>query len=158
MTNRPTFSKVLHSLFALGVWVKGIDGALEIVGGLALLVLRGGALNRLAIALTQHELVEDPHDVVANALRQAAAQLSANTQLFASVYLIAHGLVKILLVVGLLRGERWAYPGAIVFLCLFISYQIYRLSYSFSPGLALLTLFDIAIVALTYREYRISKS
>jgi uncharacterized membrane protein len=156
MVDRELRADLLHRLFAVGVWLKGVDGVLELAGGLALLTLRNAALSRLAIALTQHELAEDPRDLLANAIRQAAAQVSASTQLFGAIYLLAHGLVKLLVVVGLLRGERWAYPGAIAFLCLFIGYQLYRLSYSFSAGLALLTLFDIAIVALTYREYRLS--
>jgi hypothetical protein len=33
------------------------------------------------------------------------------------------------------------------------SYQVYRLSYHFSLGLLLLTIFDAAIVGLTWREY-----
>jgi len=119
----------LYRVFALGIWVKGIDGVLEIVGGGLLLFISPTMLNQLVIGLTQHELVEDPRDVIATTLRHAAAQLSANTQLFASLYLVAHGVVKVVLVVGLLRGKRWAYPAAIGFLCLFIVYQLYRLSY-----------------------------
>src|SRR5512138_2264419 len=117
----------LYRVFALGIWVKGIDGLLEIVGGGLLLLISPAMLNQLVIGLTQHELVEDPRDVIATTLRHAAAQLSANTQLFASLYLVAHGVVKVVLVVGLLRGKRWAYPAAIGFLCLFIVYQVYRL-------------------------------
>jgi uncharacterized membrane protein len=147
-------TNVWHRLFALGIWVKGIDGVLEIIGGAILLLTSNAALNQLVIALTQHELIEDPHDWIANAARQAVAHLSVGTRLFGGVYLIAHGLAKVVLVVGLLQGHRWAYPFAIVFLSLFIAYQVYRLSYQFSPGLLLLTLFDVVIVALIWREYR----
>ena len=83
--------------------------------------------------------------------------LSASTKLFGNVYLIARGLAKVVLVVGLLRGKRWAYPVAIAFLGLFIAYQCYRLSYQFSLGLLPLTLFDGIIVALIWREYRFLK-
>ena len=158
MTDHTSRPDVIRRVFALGLWLKGFDGILELVGGLALLAFSNGTLSRLAIVLTQHELAEDPRDLVANAIRHASAQFSASTQLFGAFYLLAHGMVKILLVVGLLRGERWAYPFAIVFLGLFIAYQSYRLSYAFSIGLALLTLFDIAIVALTIREYRLSSA
>jgi uncharacterized membrane protein len=147
-------TNLLHRIFALGIWVKGIDGVLEIIGGAILLLTSNAALNQMVIALTQHELIEDPHDWIATAARQAAAQLSANTQLFGSVYLFVHGLAKVVLVVGLLRGQRWAYPVGIAFLSLFVAYQLYRLSYQFSPGLLLLTLFDGVIVGLIWREYR----
>src|SRR5262249_49581828 len=56
---------------------------------------------------------------------------------------------------GATRGYRWPYPGAIAFLCLFILYQLYRLSYAYSPGLVLLTFFDSVVVALTWHEYRL---
>ncbi|MEI7768509.1 MAG: DUF2127 domain-containing protein [Chloroflexales bacterium] len=65
----------------------------------------------------------------------------------------AIGLVKLGVVAGVLRRHRWAYPVAISVLGAFIAYQIYRLSYAFSLGLLLLTLFDAAIVGLTWREY-----
>lgn len=145
----------LHRLFAAGMWIKALDGALEMIGGLLLLVLSPAAIGRLVMALTQHELVEDPHDRVATALR-SAGHLSASAQLFGSVYLIAHGLIKIGVVAGVLRGYRWAYPIAIGFLGLFIAYQVYRLSYAFNAGLLALTLFDIGMVGLTWHEYRLN--
>jgi uncharacterized membrane protein len=39
-------------------------------------------------------------------------------------------------------------------LCLFIGYQLYRLSYHYTLGLLLLTLFDVAMVVLTWHEER----
>ena len=156
MTNNICRTTVLHRLFAVGMWVKGIDGVLEVIGGFVFLLLSPGTLNRLVIILTQHELVEDPHDRIATALRAAVAQLSPNAHLFGSVYLIAHGLIKIGIVAGVLRGHRWAFPTALGFLGLFIVYQLYRLSYAYSPGLLLLTVFDVLMVGLTWREYTIT--
>src|SRR3954469_562444 len=124
------------------------------IGGVLLLVTRANTLNRLVVALTQHELIEDPHDWLATTLRQTAAHLSVSTQFLGSLYLLAHGLVKVGIVVGVWRGYRWAYPVAIGFLSLFIAYQLYRLSYQPSLGLLLLTMFDSVIVGLTWREYR----
>jgi uncharacterized membrane protein len=157
MINHPLRAKILHRVFALGIWMKGLDGILEMVGGFVLLLTSNSALNQIVVALTQHELVEDPHDWIATTVRHAAAQVSANTKVFASVYLIAHGFTKIVLVVALLRGKQWAYPAAIGFLCLFIAYQLYRLSYQYSLGLALLTLFDLVIVCLIWREYQVHR-
>lgn len=156
MNNHTLRAKIMHQVFALGIWVKGLDGLLEMIGGLLLLLASARTLSQVVVSLTQHELVEDPHDWIATTARQAVAQMSANTQIFASVYLIAHGLTKIVLVSALLRGKRWAYPAAIGFLGLFIAYQIYRLSYQYTFGLVLLTGFDLVIVGLTWREYRIS--
>jgi len=156
MTSQNQEADILHRLFAVGMWLKALDGLLELIGGFLFLLVNPATLNRLVLVLTQHELVEDPHDQIANALRMAAAQLSPNVQLFGSIYLITHGLIKLGVVVGVLRGYRWAFPIAIGFLVLFIVYQLYRLSYSYSMALLLLTIFDIAVVALVWREYRIA--
>jgi len=147
-----------HRIFIVSLWGKAIDGALEIAGGLILLLVSPAALNRLVIVLTQHELVEDPRDLVATALRAAMSQLSTSAQLFGSIYLIVHGLIKIGIVVGVLGGHRRAYSVAIAFLSLFIAYQLYRLSYRFSVGLSLLTVFDTLIVWLIWREYGIANA
>jgi uncharacterized membrane protein len=67
---------------------------------------------------------------------------------------LSHGIAKVVLVVALLRDQLWAYPWMIALLGAFIVYQVYRLSYRFSVGLLLLTLFDVFVVVLTVLEYR----
>jgi uncharacterized membrane protein len=57
-------------------------------------------------------------------------------------------------VAALLRNQIWAYPWMIVFLAVFIVYQVYRMTFAFSIGLLGLTIFDLVVVWLTYREYR----
>ena len=157
MTNQRLRTKVLHRAFTLGIWVKGFDAALEIIGGVIFLLASNLVLNELIIALTEHELVEDPRDVIAILLRHAVAQLPIDAHLFGGAYLIVHGLTKLWLVTGLLRSKPWAYPATIGFLCLFITYQLYRVSYHNSLGLILLTLFDSVFVLLIWREYRLLK-
>ena len=73
---------------------------------------------------------------------------------FAAVYLLLHGIIKIVLVVALLRNQAWAYPSMIAFLLVFIVYQLYRLVLSPTLGLTVLTIFDALIVWLTWREWR----
>jgi len=74
--------------------------------------------------------------------------------LFASLYLLTHGAVKVVLVAALLKNKLWAYPWMIAFLLLFIGYQIYRIILVPSAALAALTAFDLLVVWLTYREYQ----
>ena len=80
--------------------------------------------------------------------------LTGPAVLFGAVYLLAHGLVKVVLVVALVLNKLWAYPWMIVVLLLFITYQLYRIVLNPTAGLIGLTIFDIAIVALTWREYQ----
>ena len=69
--------RIVHLLFDVSVIAKGIDGVLEIAGGVLLLLISPPRLYYLARILTQHELSEDPHDAVANYLLSSSQQLSA---------------------------------------------------------------------------------
>jgi len=149
--NRRQFS---HRLFRLGSWLKGLDGILELLGGVLFLLVSRSRLTSLVVTLTQHELTEDPRDFIANMLRQGVSHLSQNTKLFGGLYLLAHGLIKIILVAGLLRNKYLVYPLALIVLSAFIMYQVYRLSLGFTLGLCLLTIFDLAIILLIWNEYR----
>jgi uncharacterized membrane protein len=62
--------------------------------------------------------------------------------------------VKVTLVIALLRNKLWAYPWMIAVLLAFIAYQVYLIVLGPSPGLVALTVFDVLIVVLTWREYR----
>src|SRR3954466_1807386 len=76
MTTNDHLALLLHRIFRLGIWLKGFDGILEIIGGGLLLAPSPASLNRWIVALTQHELIEDPHDWIATSLRHTANQLS----------------------------------------------------------------------------------
>lgn len=142
----------MHRIFVAGIVFKALNAALEIVGGTLLLFT--GATTHFIEYLAKGELIEDPTDFVANTVQQYIPYLSEHTQLFAAVYLLSHGIIKIFLSVGLLRGKLWAYPVAIVVFALFIVYQIYRYTYTHSFFLILLTLFDLLIIWLTWHEYK----
>jgi uncharacterized membrane protein len=144
---------LLDRAFLVGIVLKGLDGVLEVVGGLLLLVVSPATIDRLTHALTQHELSEDPHDFLATHLIHYTGSLTGSAVRFGAVYLLAHGVVKIVLVAALLRNQLWAYPWMIVFLLAFIGYQLYRLTFAPSIGLAGLTVFDAVVTWLTWREY-----
>lgn len=151
-------SSALDRTFQISLVVKGTDGLLELIGGVLLLLVSPAQLNSVARFLTQHELSEDPHDAVANALVHYAGTLTVSASLFGALYLLLHGLVKIVLVWAVLRDKLWAYPWMMAFLLIFIIYQVYQLLGSFGIGLALLTVFDGFIVWLTLHEYRAHKT
>jgi len=112
------------------------------IGGLLLLAVTPATINQLAAALTQHELSEDPHDFIAGHLLGYAHGLTGSAVTFAAVYLLLHGITKIVLVAALLRNQIWAYPWMIAFLLIFIGYQLYRIVLSPALGLSALTVFD----------------
>jgi uncharacterized membrane protein len=147
-------SRSLDRTFRISVTLKGLDGALEVIGGIVLLFVHPTTIDHFARFISQHELSQDRHDFIARHLLHSAGQLSHGSTIFAAVYLLSHGLAKVVLVVAVLREQLWAYPGMIVLLLAFIAYQLYRLSIRLTLGLSLLTLFDAFVVWLTWREYQ----
>jgi uncharacterized membrane protein len=144
----------LDRVFEVGIILKGLNGLAELVGGVLLLLATPGSIRRLAVVLTQGELSEDPHDIIARYSLHTASGLTGSALRFGAVYLLLHGAVKVVLVIALLLNKLWAYPCMIVVLLIFIGYQLYRIAQQPSAGLVLLTVFDAVIVALTWREYR----
>ena len=144
---------LLDRTFWVALILKGLDGVLEIVGGVSLVLVSPAQLGQLARFLTQHEISEDPHDLIANTLLHLTSGLTGGATLFGAIYLLLHGLVKVVLVLAILKDKLWAYPWMVAFLLAFILYQGYQLIVKISWGLVLLTAFDIFIVVLTIREY-----
>lgn len=144
----------LDKVFEVSVILKGLDGLFEVIGGLLLLFISSSSIQQFARCITTHELSQDPHDFLATRIINFANHLSISSVKFGALYLLTHGIVKIVLVVAVLKQKLWAYPWMIAFLVIFIAYQIYRLNIKFTLGMTLLTLFDIFIVWLTVLEYK----
>lgn len=145
----------IHRIFQISVILKGLHALIECASGIALYLVSGATITRWVELLTQEELLEDPRDFVATHLLDAAQHLSVSTQSFYAFYLLSHGLVKVLLVAGLLRERLWAYPASLVVLSGFIAYQAYRYSYTHGIGLIVLTVFDIVVMWLVWHEWRV---
>ena len=141
--------------FKISLYLKGLDGLLETLGGILLLLISPQQINHLARWLTQGELSQDPHDFIANHILKTAHHLTGSSLAFGAAYLLSHGVVKIFLVYEVLRDHLWAYLALIAVTGLFVIYQVYRLAaVKFSISLLLLTLFDLLIIYLTQKEYR----
>jgi uncharacterized membrane protein len=150
----PGLSPALDRTFRIGLLLKAADGVLEVIGGLILLFISPAQIQHIVRTLTAHELSQDPHDFIARHLLHTANHLTTATTVFGAIYLLTHGLSKLVLVVLVLQGHLWAYPLLVALLLAFIAYQLYRLSQHLSAGLIALTVFDAALVWLTWREYR----
>jgi uncharacterized membrane protein len=148
-------SPALDKTFKIGLVLKALDGILEVAAGILLLVLSPSSIEHIVRSLTAEELSQDRHDLIANYLLHTTSHLSSGVTLFGAIYLLSHGIAKIVLVALVLRDKLWAYPWLIVLLLVFIAFQIYRITWvHFSVGLTALTVFDAALVWLTWREYR----
>src|ERR1700690_3100094 len=140
--------------YEIGIIIKGIDGILELVGGVLVLALSPHTINSLTNFLTQDALQENPHNFIAIRVMKLGTHLAAGHNLFAALFLLAHGLIKVVLVVCLLLNKLWAYPWALVILSLFLVYQAYLLVTAPTLAMAFLTVLDIIILGLIYREWQ----
>ncbi|MDE2464584.1 MAG: DUF2127 domain-containing protein [Alphaproteobacteria bacterium] len=147
----------IHQLFEVSILLKGAHALIECIGGIALALISTNTIAILANRLTQDELIEDPHDLIATHMLAWAENFSVGTKTFYAIYLLSHGAVKIFLVVGLLRGKLWSYPASLIVLGLFIIYQLYRFSYTHGAGLIILTVFDVFVMGLIWHEYRLAR-
>ena len=148
--------RILHRFFELGILIKGVDGGLELIGGLLLVFLSPVAINRAVFSFVQGELKEDPTDLVANLLLHTTRS-AIEVQVPTSAFLIVHGIVKLVLVGGLASNRLWSYPTAILVFAVFTVYQLYQLSQQYSLFLEAVTILDVIVVLLVIVEYRYMK-
>jgi uncharacterized membrane protein len=145
----------VHQVFLLSILLKGAHAVIECAGGLALALISTGTIARLVNLVTQEELIEDPNDILATHLLGWAQNFSVASKHFYAFYLLSHGVVKLLLVIGLLKGKLWSYPASLVVFGLFIIYQLYRFSYTHGAGLIALTVLDLLVMFLIWHEYNL---
>jgi uncharacterized membrane protein len=146
--------RLIDTLFLVGVVFKGLDGAVELLLGIPLLVLSPRLILAITQASTAGELRADPNDLLANFMLHEASGLSHGATVLGAAYLLLHGGVKLAIVVALLRGSRRVYPWAIAALAVFLAFQIGQFAFSPSVGVIVLCLFDAVILWLTWREWR----
>jgi len=144
----------LDRLFGASLLVKGVLAAAEAIAGLGLLFTPNAAIQRLVGWLTRNEISHDPTDPMAVWVLGAAELFTVPTQHFYAVYLLAHGVMKLAMVLLLAARIGWSYPFAIAVLAGFIAYQAYHYTVSPSPALILLSLFDAMMILLVWREWR----
>jgi uncharacterized membrane protein len=150
----PARGGLLHQVFRWGVIAKGVYGLAEVLVGVFIAVVGPIALQQWTDLLAQQQLLQDPDSSLALWIIHLANGLTVSAVVFASAYLIVHGIVKIGLLLAVATRRYRVYPWAIAVLVSFIGYQSYELVVHYSVGLLALTVFDAAIVLLTWREYR----
>lgn len=72
----------IHQIFEVSILLKGAHALIECIGGTARALINTNAIAILADRLTQDELIEDPHDLVATHLLAWVQTLSVGTKIF----------------------------------------------------------------------------
>ena len=147
----------LHWLFEASLIIKGSFALGETLSGLGLLLTPHGLLLNLWAWLTHHQLTQDPNDAMAQWFHQLASSFPVHVQHFYAIYLLAHGLLKFLMVIMLARRILWAYPAAMVVLAGFVIYQSLEFFTQGSLVLLALACLDGFMILLVYREWNVLK-
>lgn len=140
----------LDRAFEISLLLKGLDGLLETVSGFLFLFVKPELVMRLAHGVVGYH----PTNFISEHILKSAQNFSKGTAVFAALYLMSHGVVKLVLVVEILREHLWAYIGLIVVTSGFIIYQLYHIFFT-RPSFSFisLTIFDFIVVYLTIKEY-----
>lgn len=147
----------IHQAFRISVILKGLHALLEIAGGLLFYAVSTQEILDLVNRITRMELTRDPRDFVATHLLSAAQGFTSSTEAFYAWYLVSHGLIKVVLVAGLLKEKLVAYPVSLAVIAAFIAYQLHRYSYTHSVFLLILTGFDLLVMVLVWHEWRLRR-
>jgi uncharacterized membrane protein len=150
---------VIDRLYYIGVSVKGVDGLLELLLGLALLVVPSLPHTVLESAASKASSSTAPiGQFISNYLEGLDGTLSHWGTALVIAYLVAHGAIKVLLVVCLLLRLHRVYPAAIAVLAAFLAYEVYLFCAGPGVTLGLFIVLDAVIIYLVIREYRELKS
>ena len=146
--------KDLLWLFDFALILKAVNGALEMLAALLILFIPPALVLRLAELATGGELAQDPDDFIATAIQAAAQSFAVNTHYFFAAYLALHGIIKVLLIIGIFAKKKVAYVLFMIALAIFGTYEAYRGSMRHELLLQALAIFDFALLLLTVHEYR----
>jgi uncharacterized membrane protein len=150
----PADERRFHEAFVFTLAIKAADAILELIVALLLALIDVRVLSNAVVRLVAKELVHHPQDRLANWIAQWAESFSIDAKTFAVLYLASHGVIKLALVVGLWRNQAWAYPVSLIAFAAFIVYQIHRFTFTHSPFLVVLTVFDLVVIVLVWHEWR----
>ena len=150
--------KTLHELFDISIVLKGLHALVEVIGGISIFLASSGLIFKFVNVISFGELTENPVDSFTKYLLYITYNFSGGTKQFVALYLLSHGIINLILIVGLFRKKLWAYYSSFIVLSIFALYQVYRYIYNPSIFLILLTMLDIVTIWLIWREYiRIKK-
>ncbi|MDE2385261.1 MAG: DUF2127 domain-containing protein [Alphaproteobacteria bacterium] len=145
--------KLRHIFFLVSMVLKGIVALAETLSGLTMFFVSTGALRDMTHFLFRNRLLADPHDFIANAIMNSLQDMDVNAHTFIRIYLLLHGLVKLVIFSALLTEKLWTFPVGLTGLGLFIAYQLNRYSYTHATALLVISVLDMLIMVLVWREW-----
>jgi uncharacterized membrane protein len=143
--------KTTDVLFRIGLIVKGVDSLFEVAGGI--LLMMPTRLARYITVIAEHEVYRH-HEALAGRLDNIADSVEMHASMGEAVYLLLHGLAKVILIAAVFKGKRWGYTGLIGVLSFFALVELTRAITAHEVFTALFAALDVFVVVLISKEYR----
>lgn len=138
------FMLVVKTLFAIG----------EVACGITLIFITPDLIQHIVGFFIGGQTISDSSDPLLAHLVTWVSTISPDTERFGTIYLISHGVTKLIVLALLWRRKLWSYPLSVVLFTAFIAYQLQRFTFTHSPMLIVLTVLDVVMIVLTILEYR----
>jgi len=129
---------------------KSIFAFVEFLFGLLLIFIPLDLIK----STIQHLAASIAFAPLSSMITNAGERVTSDATLFAVIYLLLHGALKLVTLALLWRKILWSYPLSIVLLVGFITYQMFEFfNHGAIPMLALCVV-DLVMITLTLLEYR----
>ncbi len=146
-------SNITRVLFIAGLIGKGFDSLLEIVGGI--LLLTPVTVNKSVEFLFEHEWLHQwTHPTLAKAEHSLATGIVTAT-VGTAVYLMLHGIAKVVLIAEIFLGKRWAYVTLIAVLSVFAIIEGVKGALDQHWLVILFAAGDVILVFLIWKELKV---
>ena len=148
--------KTIFEAYEIGLFVKFLQAFLEVVTGVLLYAVSTNNLTKFILSIAHGELAEIPNDYLSDLIIKSAGQITTASKFFIGFYLLTHGVIKVVIIIGLYLKKKWAYLAAMIGFGGLILYQIYHLILNHSIILFALTIMDLIILWLIWHERRVN--
>lgn len=129
---------------------KSIFAFVEFLSGLLLIFIPLDLIK----STIQHLAASIAFAPLSSMITNAGERLTSDATLFAVIYLLLHGALKLVTLALLWRKILWSYPLSIVLLVGFITYQMFEFFNHGAISMLVLCVVDLVMIALTLLEYR----
>lgn len=129
---------------------KSIFAFVEFLSGLLLIFIPLDLIK----STIQHLAASIAFAPLSSMITNAGERLTSDATLFAVIYLLLHGALKLVTLALLWRKILWSYPLSIVLLVGFIIYQMFEFFNHGAISMLVLCVVDLVMIALTLLEYR----
>src|SRR5436853_312283 len=92
----PPRRTLMHRAYQVAIGIKGLDGAVEFLAGLVIALVGSQQVYHFAIWATAPEIARHPDSHAVHAIRHGAYNFAQHSHKFVIIYLLAHGLLKIM--------------------------------------------------------------